>query len=111
MLLQTVGVTPLRAKTVSSLMHAVGISSSAIGLMMKPDNLLTANIFDGQMLVYWNLWDYQQAMLSFVDGGAVDDLAIMPLLRRGVKNIIAAVATHTDPDGTLDQFAQCEWQC
>lgn len=40
--------------------------------------------------------------------GAVDDLAIMPLLRRGVKNIIACVALHTPPNGTLEEFATSE---
>jgi hypothetical protein len=40
--------------------------------------------------------------------GAVDDLAIMPLLRRGVRNIIACVATHTNPDGSMADFAKGE---
>jgi hypothetical protein len=40
--------------------------------------------------------------------GAVDDLAIMPLLRRGVKNIVACVATHTNPDGSMADFAKGE---
>jgi hypothetical protein len=29
----------------------------------------------------------------------------MPLLRRGVKNIVACVATKTEPSVTLQQFA------
>jgi hypothetical protein len=43
---------------------------------------------------------------------AVDDLAIMPLLRRGVKNIIACVATRADPTAmTKQEFATgtCVW--
>jgi len=143
----------LHPASVSSVMHTVGISSSATALQMKPDNLLAANLFNGQMVNYWNLWDYEQNSYTFVDGGglrhgglnaahapetfqcckcgtgsmmqcsvmdarpvltmlfacicagAVDDLAIMPLLRRGVKNIIVCVATRTEPTGTLAEFA------
>lgn len=36
----------------------------------------------------------------------------MPLLRRGVKNIIACVATHADPTAlTKEQFATGEFVC
>jgi hypothetical protein len=48
------------------------------------------------------------AVAAAAAAGAVDDLAIMPLLRRGVKNIIACVATHTNPDGTMADFAKGE---
>lgn len=41
--------------------------------------------------------------------GAVDDLAMLPLLRQRVKNIIAAVAVHTGPDMSLEGFAAGEW--
>ncbi|WIA39163.1 hypothetical protein OEZ86_005290 [Tetradesmus obliquus] len=106
---ESVDVALLHPATVSSLMHYVGISSSAVALRMKPGNILTANLFNGQMVNYWNLWDYKQALYTFADGGAVDDLAIMPLLRRGVKNIIACVATHTNPDGSMADFAKAEF--
>jgi hypothetical protein len=47
-------------------------------------------------------------MHAIAAAGAVDDLAIMPLLRRGVKNIIACVATHTNPEGSMADFAKGE---
>ncbi len=37
--------------------------------------------------------------------GVVDPLGLMPLLRRGVKNIIACVATRTEPTLSMQQFA------
>jgi hypothetical protein len=37
--------------------------------------------------------------------GVVDPLGVMPLLRRGVKNIVACVATHTEPSISMHQFA------
>lgn len=40
--------------------------------------------------------------------GVVDPLGVMPLLRRGVKNIIACVATRTDPTVSLQEFAEGE---
>jgi hypothetical protein len=52
--------------------------------------------------------DTKCALKLAVAAGAVDDLAIMPLLRRGVKNIIACVATHTNPEGTMADFAEGE---
>jgi hypothetical protein len=69
LLLQSVDVALLHPATVSSLMHSVGISSSAVALRMKPGNILTANLFNGQMVNYWNLWDYKQALYTFADGG------------------------------------------
>jgi hypothetical protein len=53
----------------SSLVHVVGISSSATAARMKPTNLLTANLFNGQMVNYFNLWDYKAAKMAFADGG------------------------------------------
>jgi hypothetical protein len=69
LMLQSVDVALLHPATVSSLMHSVGISSSAVALRMKPGNILTANLFNGQMVNYWNLWDYKQALYTFADGG------------------------------------------
>jgi hypothetical protein len=185
--LQTVDVYLLRAGSTSSLVHTMGISSSAIPLMFAPNNLLASNLLNRQSLNYWNLWDYKQALLSFVDGGvwesaavqrhaaatialvsssaasarskcsdylflycrqrccwadscqpeecsacaeaddvlsqqiavlhcqlgclsfslgAVDDLAVMPLLRRGVKNIVVCLATYSNPNATIKEFAE-----
>jgi hypothetical protein len=66
-----VDVMMLHPASVSSVMHTVGISSSATALQMKPDNLLAANLFNGQMVNYWNLWDYEQNSYTFVDGGGL----------------------------------------
>lgn len=38
--------------------------------------------------------------------GAVDDLGVMPLLRRGVTNIVICLATHKNPDSTIKAFAE-----
>lgn len=38
--------------------------------------------------------------------GTVDALAIMPLLRRGIRNVIACVAVAARPNGTSEAFAR-----
>ncbi|WIA12481.1 hypothetical protein OEZ85_012516 [Tetradesmus obliquus] len=106
---ETVDVYLLRAGSTSSLVHAMGISSSAIPLMLAPNNLLASQLLNGHILNYWNLWDYKQTLLSFVDEGAVDDLGVMPLLRRGVTNIVICLATHENPDSTIKAFAKSEY--
>jgi hypothetical protein len=58
-----------KASGTSSLVHVVGISSSATAARMKPTNLLTANLFNGQMVNYFNMWDYKAAKMAFADGG------------------------------------------
>lgn len=67
--LQTVDVTLKHPTTTSSLVHVMGISSSEMALNKQPSNRLTANLFNGQMASYWNLWDYKQHEYLFVDGG------------------------------------------
>lgn len=106
---EAVDVAMSRPTGTSSLVHVVGISSSATAARMKPTNLLTANLFNGQMVNYFNLWDYKAAKLAFADGGVVDPLGVMPLLRRGVKSVIACVATRTDPTVSLQEFAEEEY--
>lgn len=64
-----VDVTMFKATGTSSLVHVVGISSSATAARMKPTNLLTANLFNGQMVNYFNMWDYKAAKMAFADGG------------------------------------------
>lgn len=44
-------------------------------------------------------------LFTSVTAGVVDPLGIMPLLRRGVKNIIACVAIRTSPSLSMHQFA------
>jgi hypothetical protein len=53
----------------------VGISSAETALNMQPSNRLTANLFNGEMLSYWNLWDYKLHDYVFVDGGGVTQYA------------------------------------
>lgn len=67
--MQEVEVATLAAKGTSSLVHVVGISSSATAARMKVTNPLAAGLFNGQMINYWNLWDYKAAKLAFADGG------------------------------------------
>jgi hypothetical protein len=44
-------------------------------------------------------------MMGFADGGAIDNLAVMPLLRRGVKSLIVFMAGASPPDDTWEKFA------
>merc|ERR1739844_527863 len=58
----------------------------------------------GATLRLWSPADIRSnanGMTALVDGGAVDNIALLPLLRRKVKNIIchvAAVAPASDPN-------------
>lgn len=61
----------------SSLVHVVGISSSATAARMKPSNVLTANLFNGQMVNYFNLWDYKATKIAFADGGRCVDVCVV----------------------------------
>lgn len=47
-------------------------------------------------------------MMGFADGGALDNLAVMPLLRRGVKCLIVLAAASHAPGSGLDTFAEGE---
>jgi hypothetical protein len=71
--LQAVDVTMAKPTGTSSLVHVVGISSSATAARMKPTNVLTANLFNGQMVNYWNLWDFKAVKMAFADGGECED--------------------------------------
>jgi hypothetical protein len=46
--------------------------------------------------------------LGFADGGSLDNYAIMPLLRRGVKCLIVLVSASTPPDDTWQTFRDGE---
>lgn len=67
---QIVDVTPAQPTPTSSLVHAVGISSSEVALSMQPSNRWMGNMFGGETITYWNLWDYASHDELFVDGGA-----------------------------------------
>eukprot|EP00877_Chromochloris_zofingiensis_P000689 jgi/Chrzof1/10620/Cz05g05140.t1 len=57
---------------------------------------------------YWNLYDFKGAQLSFTDGGLTDNMGIMPLLRRGVTDVIAMRATQALPSSTAEAFAAAD---
>jgi hypothetical protein len=44
--------------------------------------------------------------MGFADGGCLDNCAIMPLLRRGVKCLVVLMASSTPPDDTWEMFAK-----
>jgi hypothetical protein len=44
--------------------------------------------------------------MGFADGGCLDNCAIMPLLRRGVKCLVVLMASSTPPDDTWELFAR-----
>jgi hypothetical protein len=47
-------------------------------------------------------------VMGFADGGSIDNLAVMPLLRRGVRCMIVFMASATPPDDTWERFATGE---
>lgn len=47
-------------------------------------------------------------VMGFADGGSIDNLAVMPLLRRGVRCMIVFMASATPPDATWERFAEGE---
>lgn len=85
----------------SSLVHVVGISSSATAARMKPSNLLTANLFNGQMVNYFNLWDYKAAKMAFADGGTVSMHAVV------CAAVLWQHCSITHPEHTT--IRDCQW--
>lgn len=53
-------------------------------------------------------YDFKGAQLSFTDGGLTDNMGIMPLLRRGVTDVIAMRATQALPSSTAEAFAAAD---
>jgi hypothetical protein len=45
-------------------------------------------------------------VMGFVDGGSLDNLAVMPLLRRGVKCLVVFMGGSTPPDDSWEVFAK-----
>ncbi|KAI8463374.1 MAG: hypothetical protein J3K34DRAFT_444183 [Monoraphidium minutum] len=58
---------------------------------------------------YWNPVDFQQSGRKFADGGGVDNLAITPLVQRGVRHIVCGVATVLAPDTNASHWAAAQW--
>lgn len=102
-----------------SLAQAVGISSSFFAAGVHALDNDGKNKMQYLLNKYSStemLWDFglqprgsQAARLPFADGGAVDNLAITPLLRRQVKHIVACVATNDPADGGADNYAKGGW--
>lgn len=61
---------------------------------------------DCQWPVAGGLFDAIFGCVLCAAAGVIDPLGVMPLLRRGVKNVIACVATRTDPMVSLQEFAE-----
>lgn len=47
----------------------------------------------------------------FADGGGTDNLAVTPLLRRGITHIVSCIAsiTHIDNTTNIDDYAIAQW--
>ncbi len=60
--------------------------------------------------IHRNQQDYTGERVAFADGGGIDNTAIIPMLRRGVRTIIACIATITSPVNlTSSQWAVSQY--
>ena len=73
------------------------------GLTNAPSPL--AHCFCFGCCSYWNTFDFTGGELPFADGGAIDNTAVTPLLRRKVAKIIACVAAAKPSTNTTAE----EW--
>lgn len=86
----------------------VGISSSFAAQGLRPEGDAAAALSGSEQLQYWNPVDFTGGKRNFADGGGADNLAITPLLRRGVRRILCGVAIGAPPEGAVS-WAQYQW--
>ncbi|KAF8071044.1 hypothetical protein HT031_001126 [Scenedesmus sp. PABB004] len=76
-----------------------GISSSFTTNALKPGGKLGRELTGTEVLRYWSPIAFAGGEVPFADGGSADNLAVTPLLRRRVANIIACVAASQNISG------------
>jgi len=103
---------PHKAPHPVSLSQAVSISSGFMASACYDKPAAAQKLASTEELVYWGVLPSETTngvpehqTMKFADGGALDNLAIMPLLRRGVKCLIVLMASSTPPDNTWRHFA------
>eukprot|EP00775_Hariotina_reticulata_P012591 gene12591-12723_t len=84
----------------------MGISSSFITNMVRPGGTITRELTGTETLQYWNQVDFSGGLLSFADGGAVDNLAVTPLLRRRITRLVVCVSASKNITNTT---SAAEW--
>jgi hypothetical protein len=90
----------------------MGISSSFLAQGLRPDLTGTlAELTGTEDLDYWNQVNFKGERQPFADGGGTDNLAITPLLRRGITNIISCIALveHIDNSTNMEDWAVSQW--
>eukprot|EP00878_Enallax_costatus_P000930 GHUV01001060.1.p1 GENE.GHUV01001060.1~~GHUV01001060.1.p1 ORF type:complete len:719 (+),score=173.97 GHUV01001060.1:262-2418(+) len=90
----------------------MGISSSFLAQGLRPDLAGTlAELTGTEDLDYWNQINFRGQRQPFADGGGTDNLAITPLLRRGITNIVSCIAmvVHIDNNTNIDDWAVGQW--
>jgi hypothetical protein len=107
--------TKARSRFVTPLVTAVGVSSSFVAQGLRPSGDAAEDITGTETLYYWapsrDGKVFEGRDWGFADGGGVDNTAIIPLLRRGVKRIVAGTATSTAADGQTNAtaWAASQW--
>jgi len=110
----TVDVSYVRGKDVLHtvpLAQAVSISSSFLAVAAHDKSELAQELASTEKLVNWGVLEKEMDtvpehdVMGFADGGSIDNLAVMPLLRRGVRCMIVFMASATPPDDTWERFA------
>lgn len=82
-----------RPDSLLTVSHQAGLSSGAIASALAGHTKVLKKFFIPKVQT-WNL--NAAGDVKVVDGGSNDNLAIYPLLRRGVKNIVCCVANQCD---------------
>lgn len=85
-----------------------GVASGWMSQNSKPKWEVMKTLLAQNMFEYWNLWDFKGGKTKFVDGGATDLEALMPLLRRGVRNIVLCIPIWVEPTVPIEEWARGE---
>jgi len=92
------------------LAQAVAVSSGFLASWTHDKNDVLKGLCSTEDLVTWGVLEGEKGAapehkeLGYADGGSLDNYAIMPLLRRGVKCLIVLVSASTPPDDTWQRF-------
>jgi hypothetical protein len=104
-----------RSRFVTPLVTMVGVSSSFVAQGLRPSGDAAEDITGTETLYYWapsrDGRTFQGRDWGFADGGGVDNTAIIPLLRRGIKRIVAGTASSSAADDKTNatDWAASQW--
>ena len=105
-----------RSRFVVPLATMVGVSSSFVAQGLRPEGDAAEDLTGTETLWYWapsrDGRGFEGREWGFADGGGVDNTAIIPLLRRGVRRIVAGTASSVAADNAKTNataWAASQW--